>query len=247
VSDEEFVTVFSEPTTFTVLVKSVQFGGTTAGDDWSTKPSALVSHETTMAFPARAIFNNCAGCRVSPRIQRIGSLPMSGMNSMTARISRAFTLIELLVVIAIIAILAALLLPVLSKAKERANRIACINNLKQIGLGLALYADANQGRIPSAMIYGVKANDYQGCLNFIWKTDQYGGIAKLLDVGNYKAHWFPSDKSQKPSNPVRDGDYTSCRYRWVIWWNTSLYPGLKDTDFIKPSVQALYHEGYDFH
>jgi prepilin-type N-terminal cleavage/methylation domain-containing protein len=70
------------------------------------------------------------------------------MRAESASGRRGFTLIELLVVIAIIAILAALLLPALAKAKSRAQRIACVSNLRQVGVALQMWGDDHDNRYP---------------------------------------------------------------------------------------------------
>jgi prepilin-type N-terminal cleavage/methylation domain-containing protein len=164
------------------------------------------------------------------------------------KLKLGFTLIELLVVIAIIAILAAMLLPALASAKEKSKRIACLNNLRQVGLSLTFYTDTNGERMPSALTYGSVPGDPGTAPNTVQFTDTWIGVPKALEVPNHKVFWCPSDTVDRNTNsPPKNSEHTSYRYRFVIWDNTARYPGLKTSDFCKPVGQIVYHENRDNH
>src|SRR5436190_12111782 len=76
------------------------------------------------------------------------------VESHTQGVRRAFTLVELLVVIGIIAILVGVLLPALSRARENANRLACMSNLRQVSTAFFMYTGDNKGWFPCCAVFG---------------------------------------------------------------------------------------------
>jgi prepilin-type N-terminal cleavage/methylation domain-containing protein/prepilin-type processing-associated H-X9-DG protein len=158
--------------------------------------------------------------------------------SQPRRASRGgFTLIELLVVIAIIAVLISLLLPAVQSAREAARRAQCINNLKQLGLGMANYESAN-GCFPQGSFWIQPASlgfawrhawsHNVGLLPFIEQSQIFNAMnsnVNIFDVQNDTVNGIGMSTMWCPSDPLVSADYYGYSYFYKLKFKMNSYGG----------------------
>lgn len=154
---------------------------------------------------------------------------------------RGFTLIELLVVIAIIAILAGMLLPALSRAKEKGRATSCTSNLRQLAMAHNLYASDFDGK--SCPTFAVRGNnvDRKAWFNFLQPYTQTTNL--ILCPSKTKKFreliaLYPSDQRDKAiSNYAMNFGVGGCD--WPEVWPSSRYPQVKDGAIRSPATTVL--------
>jgi prepilin-type N-terminal cleavage/methylation domain-containing protein/prepilin-type processing-associated H-X9-DG protein len=144
---------------------------------------------------------------------------------MQKNVKRGFTLIELLVVIAIIAILASILFPVFARARENARRASCQSNLKQIALGVFMYAQDYDEKLPKASVNATATT-----------TNPYGWADAMQPYLKSTQIFQCPSETLSTNTDATYGEYSD-------YWINGRADGMADAQFDAPAVTVLLGDG----
>ena len=196
---------------------------------------------------------------LSPALKRAAwSCLISPRPPLVNRANRGFTLIDVLVSMAVITVLIGLLLPGLSHVNQKARRVACLSNIRQIGLGVQMYADDHNGLlVPSVFVPGWAKNSYsapeqmdrirlEDANGGLWGS-RWDGLGRLFSADYLaapKIFYCPSHRGEHPFSRYADsfgdaegGIIANYQYRGVS------PDGSKILDFVQPKQTAIVCDG----